>query len=467
MVVALDDAPPLSKLTKYPYGSLREVVFLSLPIMLVLLSGSLFGFTERIILAKYSLDAMEGLVSVLYLCRLFQLPCMGVALFGQAFVASYVGAKQFDRIGGCIWQLIWFSFLSLAVTLPMSWIVGPIFFEGTPVEEAGLKYFYLLAIVNFLYPLGSALSSFYLGRGKATYIVATTLIAHILNLLLDVIFVLGIKDFIPPLGIQGAAIATILVQGIFCAILFVLFMKKSHRDLYGIANWKFKPLECWSYIKVGLSRAVGKIIMLGIGTVTIHVMTAKGGTHLMVLSIGASIVVFFSFIGDGIYQAMLTLVSHLIGSNQFHLRYKLLNAAFRFLVILALILMFPLLLFPDFLLGFFFPEPLQGELRQTLHTTLHWVWFHMMGYISVSIFLGFILSLKDSFYYLIVVSLTTFTSLIPIYMAINHWNWSPDKFWAITGVEGLLLSLLYFVRLLHPKWNTFSLTAVPRIEGFK
>jgi len=457
MVATLDVNQPLFRLTKYPSGSLGEVVFLSVPLMLALLSGSMLGFLERILLANYSLEAMEGSVSGLYLCRLFQLPFMGIVLFAQVFVATYAGAKQWHRIGGCIWQMIWFSLLSFLITLPLSWLIGPLFFEGTSIEQSGSQYFYVLAAANFFYPLGAALSSFYLGQGKAKLIVISTVLAHLLNTGLDIALIFGVEGWIPVLGIRGAAFATILSQGVFCLTLFTLFMKKSHRDFYGINEWAFNLAECWKYVRVGIPRALGKILMLGIGTATIHVMTAKGGDYLMVLSIGASVVVSLSFLGDGLYQAMLTLVSHLIGSNQLHLRWKLLQSSFVFLVLLGGLLAVPLLIFPEFILSFFFNAPLEDSIRYTLCSTLHWVWFHAMGYISLSIFLSFILSLKDTLFYLAVVFFTWATSFIPVYFGMNYWHWSPDKFWAIMGLESFIFSGIYLLRLLQPKWNDFVL----------
>lgn len=450
------------KLTKSPSGSLREVVSLSVPIMLVLLSGCLLGFVERILLAKYSREAMEGSISALYLCRLFQLPCMGIALFGQVFVATYVGSKQLHRIGECIWQMIWFSLLSILITFPISWVVAPLFFEGTVIEHIGVPYFYMMAGVNFLFPLGCALSSFYLGQGKTKLVVLITFSVHILNIILDRVLIFGVGNWIFPLGVRGAAFATAISQGVFCLSLFALFMQKSHRDLYGTRNWAFNPIQCWRVVRVGLPRALGRIIILGVGTATIHVMTSKGGYYLLSLSIGASISIFLSFLGDGLYQAMLTLVSHQIGSNQLHLRWKLLQSSFLFAVVLGTLLTIPLLIFPEFFFRFFFDEPIVGSMHHLLYHTSRWVWFHTLSYISHSIFLGFIFSLQDTFFHLTVVFFTWATSFLPVYYAMNYWHWSPDKFWVLTGMEAFIFSIAYFFRLRHPKWNSFTPQFLPK-----
>lgn len=437
----------LVSLSKKKVGGLREVISLSVPIMLVLLSGSMIGILERIFLAKYSLEAMEASVSAIYLCRLFQLPCVSLALFTQVFVATYAGAKQFNKIGGCVWQMIWFSFLSLLITLPISFLTAPLFFKGTDIEHAGSQYFYALAAVNCLYPLGAVLSSFFLGRGKSKFVIIATVLTHLFNVGLDLILIFGIEGLIPSLGVLGAAIGTAISQGFFCIILFSLFIRKSHRELYGVGNYAFNFLELWSYVRVGLPRALGRIMMLGIGAATIRLITSKGGDYLIVFSIGASIAFFLSFLGEGIHQAILTLVSHRIGANQLHLKGRILQSTFQFLGIISLLLSIPLIFFPDFILQFFFAEPLSDPLRQILYVTLCWVWLQTLCYISQSIFIGFLFAMKDTRFYLLTGGISWLTSFLPMYYTMHYLGLSPDKMWIVMSAEGFIFSIIYCLRL--------------------
>jgi MATE family multidrug resistance protein len=227
-----------------------------------------------------------------------------------------------------------------------------------------------------------------------------------------------------------------------------------------VGNYAFNAQALWGYVKVGLPRALGRIMMLGIGAATIHLITSKGGDYLIVLSIGASIVIFLSFIGEGLHQAMLTLVSHFIGANQMHLRWKLLRSGFLFLLILGAILSVPLIFFPDFILNFFFKEPLTGHLRQILHATCYWVWFHTLGFISQSIFAGFLFAMKDTLFYLVVGFFSWLTSFLPLYCAINIWGWSPDKIWAVWGGEVVIFSLTYCLRLRYIRRKELILQSV-------
>jgi MATE family multidrug resistance protein len=441
------DLKSLFRPTSYQFGSLREVISLSLPIMLTLFSGSMMGFVEGVFLAKHSLSAMESVGSATYLCRLFQLPCMSIALFAQIFIATYMGSKQYDKVGRCIWQMIWFSGLSMLITLPLSFAIAPIFFSGTSVVVTGSQYFHILAFCNFLYPLGIVLSSFYLGQGKSKIVVLTTFSAHCFHAFIAYLLIFGWDGIIPALGAKGAAIASGLSQALFCTILFLIILKKTYRYGFNLQSWQLDPLRLWEYVRVGLPRALGRIIMLGVGTATIRIITAKGGDYLFVLTIGARIVFFLSFIGDGLHQAMLTLVSHFIGSKETCLKWRLLKSGYIFMFIIGVVLTIPLIVFPESFLYWFFSEPLTPYMHHLLRLTLCWIWFQTLAYISQAILVGFVLAMKDTFFYLRVGCFTWLTSFLPLYLAIDIWEWPPDTMWAIMGIEGVIFSIVYYLRL--------------------
>src|SRR4051794_41067769 len=97
-------SPADSNLTKFPQGSVRELLSLATPLFLILFSGCLLNFVERIWFAHFSIQALEASVNAVYLLRIFQMPCIALAMMAQAFVGYYNGAKKLSSIGQCIWQ---------------------------------------------------------------------------------------------------------------------------------------------------------------------------------------------------------------------------------------------------------------------------------------------------------------------------------------------------------------------------
>ncbi|MGH2612581.1 MAG: MATE family efflux transporter, partial [Rhabdochlamydiaceae bacterium] len=153
-------------LTSYPLGSFREFSMICSPLILSLFFICLMGTCDRFFLSHYSLQALEACGSASYLAFLFQIPCMKITSVAQVFVGQYRGAEQSGRIGEVVWQMIWFSFLTMFLTLPLGTVTASYFFANTSLQELGLSYFNSLMLANFLFPLGAALAAFFTGQGQ-------------------------------------------------------------------------------------------------------------------------------------------------------------------------------------------------------------------------------------------------------------------------------------------------------------
>jgi MATE family multidrug resistance protein len=436
----------LPSLTKHPTASLRELFSLALPLILVLLSGCLMGFCDRLFLAHYSLEAFEGCVNAIYLCIIFQLPCIRITSMAQVFVGFHKGAGNSNLIGQCVWQMIWFSLLSMLITFPLGKLVGPLFLSGTAIEKPALTYFDTLMIVNFLYPLGVALSSFFIAEGKTKALVIATLASHALNILFDFLLIFGVEGIIPPMGIFGAAVATCIAQGSFCTVLFALFLQKYFRENYGTHSYAFKWKAFWNYVQVGIPRAIARMILLVAWAAVARVMTLKGGDYLITLTVGGTLFLLFSFINEGMGQAMMTIASRLVGAKEYLTVKKLRRSAFLFLAVTMVSLSFPFLFFPEILLSFFFTQPPAPETLALLRYSCIWIWFMIFTNGVNMIGMSLITVACDTVFHMIVNCFVWLTSYLPVYLAFEVGNASPDLFWLIAAFDGLILGLIFHLR---------------------
>lgn len=198
---------------RFSSGSIRELFAFSFPLILSLLSQSVMLFCDRYMLSHYSIRALDTCTAAQALCILFQLPCIRITSMGQVFVGEHVGASRLTHIGPMIWQMIWFSLISMLVTLPLGSAVQSFFFNGSSIQAEGHRYFNWMMGLNFLFPLESALVCFYLGLGKNKIVICTYLVGQGLHLLLDGLLIYGIDGLIPSMGVMGAAVATLVSQG--------------------------------------------------------------------------------------------------------------------------------------------------------------------------------------------------------------------------------------------------------------
>lgn len=445
-----------NRLTPYPTASLRELLYLSSPLILTIFSWSFMGFCSRLFLSYYSLDALQGCTCAIYLCTLFQHPCMRLAATAQVFVGLLKGSNSNKKVGEYIWQMIWFSLFSMVLTLPLGLWWAPSFFEGSIIKESGLSYFNVLLFANFLFPLGTALSCFYIGQGKIKIILLATFITHTVNILLDFALIFGIEGIIPPFGATGAAISMAFSQALFCFILFIFFLKKKEREAFGSGNYQFKWDAFWNCTRMGFPRALARIFTLTAWAAIVHIMTFKGGDYLMILSIGGTLIFLFSFINDGMLQGMITIASTLIGSKNYAGIWKMIRSSFLFLITSTLFLSIPYLLFPEFTLSFFALEPMDENTLILLKRSFFWLWIFFFCYGFSAIGLSLITASQDMTFYLSIIGFVWLTSYVPAYFAMNVWNWPADYLWLIMAFDSLIFGTIFLWRASKEKWKSLT-----------
>ena len=116
-------------------GGFKELCALFVPLLLVTFSNYLFLLVEKLFLARVSMQAMEAALTSAYMCQVFQGSCIALAMMAQVCVGRWYGEGQYKSIGPGIWQFIWFSLISIVITLPIGLLYGRYYFEGLAVKE--------------------------------------------------------------------------------------------------------------------------------------------------------------------------------------------------------------------------------------------------------------------------------------------------------------------------------------------
>lgn len=432
-------------------GDFTTFTRILVPLLLFLFCESLTGFVERIFLSYHSAEAVSSSLAGTYLAFIFNNPCIVIASMAQVFVGLYHGSGELRRIGSCVWQLIWFSILSLIITLPLGLWSSSFYFKGTQIELMGKEYFTILALGNFLFPLNTALTSFYLGRGKTKVVTLTMLGAYAIHLILSKVAISGIEGIIPAMGARGAALAKCLSLALSNGVLLCLFLAKKNREIYKTDAWQFSASSLWNYIRPGLVRAFGFFwVRLG-WAVTSYMMIKKGGLYLDVLSIGGTVIAFLIFIPTAVYRTVLSIVPNLLGAKNYSEVWRLCRTLLLSTVVIAVIVAIPLILFPQTLI-YFFDFSSYCLFEERFGMINHWVWLYIVAFTVQTGLSGFITAARDlkiQFYgYL----LSYLDSLVPVYLMIYKDRWNPDKLWLIMAIESIIFACLFFYRLSQKKW---------------
>jgi putative MATE family efflux protein len=197
------------------------------PLLLANILNSIYNTVDMIVIGQFA--GSSGTVAVSLggkMLMFISVVCMGLASGGQILVAQQEGAHQHDRVRFTIGTL--FSILGLisvvlcivclALSRPIiSWL-------NTPEESVGQALSYL-RITSAGLPLlfgYIAVSSILRGMGDSKNPLLFIGIAAVLNLILDIVFIVFFN-----MGAAGTALATVIAQGIsFITSIILLYRRR-------------------------------------------------------------------------------------------------------------------------------------------------------------------------------------------------------------------------------------------------
>ena len=371
---------------------MRKYATLLFPISIITFSSSLFLLVEKILLANISIKEMEVAVLVAFICQVFQLTCVSLSMMAQVNIAQSTGEKNWKAIGPGTWQFIWFSFISIGITIPIGLAYGGLILEQAGLKSLGFPYLAIILSTNFLYPLGTTLSCFYLGQGKTRLVVYSSIASQLMKLICGYVLILGYGP-IPSMGLVGAALSSLFAQGGFCILLFVIFFSSKNNQIYDTRNCKFRVKLFWTSIKPGLLRAANRILCVTAWMSTTQLMSSKGGDYLVILSIGGAIFLFIPFLADAICQTHNIVVSQILGSKKFDELKPALRSGLFFTLIFCLVLVIPFIWFPTQTCNQLFPSIILDDL--IISKVFFGIWVSFSLFMVGTLFVSYILAFKD------------------------------------------------------------------------
>ena len=223
-------------------SSYRDVLRVSMPIVVSMTTTVVMTFTDRVFLANYSIDAIAAALPAGIIAYVFLIFFADTAGYVSVIIAQYTGAGALQRVGSALWQAIYFAFISWLIMVGLSFGAGPLFQlvgHSAEVQQLEVIYFRVLCLGSGVHIIGMSLSSFFTGRGVTRPVMIIYIIAMLLNVPLDYALIYGIWIF-PELGILGAAIATVFswASATIMLALFV-FARENARTFKTRQNYHF------------------------------------------------------------------------------------------------------------------------------------------------------------------------------------------------------------------------------------
>ncbi len=296
-------------------GGYRELLKLALPLIVSAGLWSVQGFVDRMFLTWYlgkaAAASMQGGVAGFALVALFS----HTAVYSNTFVAQYVGAGSPRRVGTAVWQAIFFGVASGLVLLAVSPLGGPLFrLVGHSAEMQALETTYFRITVGgagFLV-LGSALGSFFTGRGDTVTVMLVMAGSVVVNIGLNYLWIFGHGGF-PEMGLSGAAWATVVAFFVRAVVYFALMMRRKHRETFGtVSECRFDKELFIRLMRFGVPSGLTATLDILVWALFLFLIGRLGDTESIAAAVAFNInaLAFMPMLGVGIA------VSTLVGRRQ-------------------------------------------------------------------------------------------------------------------------------------------------------
>lgn len=196
---------------------------LGIPGIVGMLVISLYSFVDAAFVGQYVGEKAFGAVSIAYA---FTLINNGIAVLigiGSASVLSRaIGRKDQKTVDAVLDNVLVLTFMLSAAVMIIGFTLAPFFLSLIGAEgemhALGVRYLRIVYLGSLFVNFGQAANMVMRGEGKMMSAMLIMASGSVLNIALDALFIITFK-----MGIDGAAIATVMSQGVFALATFVYF----------------------------------------------------------------------------------------------------------------------------------------------------------------------------------------------------------------------------------------------------
>ena len=344
---------------------MKLIIGFALPMFLGLLFQQFYSMVDTMIVGRYlGVDPFAGVGSTGSLNFIVIGFCIGFCSGFAVLVAQRFGARDYRGLRKMVANSVWLSVIfGIILTGLMIVFCKPLLrLMNTPDNIFNYAYVYIVIIFagipcTILYNITAAIIRA-LGDSKSPIIFLA--ISSILNIGLDYFFVVVIG-----MNVEGAALATIIAQGV-SGIICVFFMKKRF-DILKMEPGDMKPEPAYMANLSGVGIPMGlQYSITGIGSVVLQTaVNGLGSLYVASMTAGTKLSMFLMCPLDALGQTMAPYAGQNVGAGKLDRVEKGLKSAAICGFVVSAVMMGVVLLFGNQLAMLFMDEKNDDVMRLT------------------------------------------------------------------------------------------------------
>lgn len=335
-------------------GNESKCIFnFALPMLIGSLFQQLYNTADSIIVGQFvgkdAMAAVSGATPIMFLLTSF---LMGITLGFSILLSQYYGSKDMKKVKTTIDTTYIFIFVaSFAISIIGIALSDTILhLMNTPDSILQLSKGYLnIVFAGVLFSAGyNSISSILRGLGDSTTPLYFLIIATIINIILDIVFIIYFN-----MGVNGVALATVIAQA--CSFIFsVIYLNKKHEILkIRVKNLQYDSKIFKAGLKLGIPSAIQQMLF-SVGNITLQSLVNSYGTSAMAaFGAGSKIEMFISLPIMNLGAAVSTFVAQNIGAGKIDRVKKGVKASIRMSLAISIFVIILFLVFKGDLIKIF------------------------------------------------------------------------------------------------------------------
>ncbi len=235
--------------------SLSFLIKIGGPMVIATVSYTLMQFVDRLMVAKYSQEALAAVLPASMISFVPSSFLLGVMTTVNTFVSQSFGRRAYQDCAHYTWQAMYLGIMYSCFTFAILWPLAPTVFQwmGQPTEIIPLEVTYLriMLLGQFVVVSIWATNQFFMGIHQAKITMITALISQVVNVLANYALIFGKWGF-PEMGIAGAAWGTVIGAVVNALTRVLWFLSPSfHKTFRSRTSFRFDWAKIRDLVKIG------------------------------------------------------------------------------------------------------------------------------------------------------------------------------------------------------------------------
>ena len=431
----------------------KQLLDLALPIMGANLLQMFYNLADAYFLGKLGKEALSAPSIAFTLIFFMVVFGTGFSLAGTTLIAQSKGKKDQNKVDFYLGQMILILICTSLVIMVLGVSFSKPLLHLLQVPQSAFDYTYEYVTIIFLgIPLmfmTIVLQSAMQGIGNSLTPLFIQLCTVLLNVVLDPLLIFGIGPF-PAMEVRGAALATVVSQGVASIIAFFILVKGDCGLKLRLCNLRPDKEAVTRIIKIGLPSSLGQSLSAFGFTVLQGIVNSYGTAVVAAFGVGNRITNIFSMPAQGFAQATSSLVGQSLGAKCKERAVLVVKQAAFSIFVFITIGMSLTFFYGHSFVKFFINDP------EVIH---HGIYLFRINSISVIAFAVFTVITGafqgggDTKPIMFLNILRLWGLRVPLAYLLSHpMGWGPIGIWSAMFTSNLIVAILGFFHLKRGRW---------------